>query len=240
MCLCQWQHLFLAMAKKSHYFPVPKIESILITTIKCSQCSIDLLFLKSSEFGKVWWLDIGHWSWHWIHYIIKLSFFSRLFHFPTNPVKFCFFLDMEILPILKIKSINCFFPVYFSILQTILNSMHKYQPRFHLVRANDILKLPYSTFRTYVFKETEFIAVTAYQNEKVSSIGVIFTSITFWMAPHKILFLENILNIFFFFYWLSFADNSIENWQQSICKRFSWFRGWQTGEKVSIHHIWTE
>ena len=52
-------------------------------------------------------------------------------------------------------------------LQTILNSMHKYQPRFHLVRANDILKLPYSTFRTYVFKETEFIAVTAYQNEKV-------------------------------------------------------------------------
>ena len=51
--------------------------------------------------------------------------------------------------------------------QTILNSMHKYQPRFHLVRANDILKLPYSAFRTYVFKETEFIAVTAYQNEKV-------------------------------------------------------------------------
>lgn len=46
--------------------------------------------------------------------------------------------------------------------------MHKYQPRFHLVRANDILKLPYSTFRTYVFKETEFIAVTAYQNEKVN------------------------------------------------------------------------
>jgi len=36
------------------------------------------------------------------------------------------------------------------------------------VRANDILKLPYSTFRSYVFKETEFIAVTAYQNEKVS------------------------------------------------------------------------
>lgn len=48
--------------------------------------------------------------------------------------------------------------------------MHKYQPRFHLVRANDILKLPYSTFRTYVFKETEFIAVTAYQNEKVSTL----------------------------------------------------------------------
>ncbi|XP_026818749.1 optomotor-blind protein-like isoform X5 [Rhopalosiphum maidis] len=55
---------------------------------------------------------------------------------------------------------------------TILNSMHKYQPRFHLVRANDIIKLPYSTFRTYVFKETEFIAVTAYQNEKITQLKI--------------------------------------------------------------------
>ncbi|KAK9497903.1 hypothetical protein O3M35_003804 [Rhynocoris fuscipes] len=50
--------------------------------------------------------------------------------------------------------------------------MHKYQPRFHLVRANDIHKLPYSTFRTYVFKETEFIAVTAYQNEKITQLKI--------------------------------------------------------------------
>ena len=66
--------------------------------------------------------------------------------------------------------------LFFSFLpQTILNSMHKYQPRFHLVRANDILKLPYSTFRTYVFKETEFIAVTAYQNEKVGRVLFFFS-----------------------------------------------------------------
>lgn len=64
------------------------------------------------------------------------------------------------------QSVPMYGPMIF--FQTILNSMHKYQPRFHLVRANDILKLPYSTFRSYVFKETEFIAVTAYQNEKVS------------------------------------------------------------------------
>ena len=49
--------------------------------------------------------------------------------------------------------------------------MHKYQPRFHLVVANDILKLPYSAFRTFVFKETQFIAVTAYQNEKVRLVS---------------------------------------------------------------------
>jgi hypothetical protein len=61
--------------------------------------------------------------------------------------------------------------------------MHKYQPRFHLVRANDILKLPYSTFRTYVFKETEFIAVTAYQNEKVSPEDVYVLLLSAEMCP---------------------------------------------------------
>jgi len=55
---------------------------------------------------------------------------------------------------------------------TILNSMHKYQPRFHLVRASDILQLPYSTFRTYVFKECQFIGVTAYQNEKITQLKI--------------------------------------------------------------------
>lgn len=45
--------------------------------------------------------------------------------------------------------------------------MHKYQPRLHVVRCAELINLPYSIFRTFVFKETEFIAVTAYQNEKV-------------------------------------------------------------------------
>ncbi|XP_072289900.1 uncharacterized protein [Eucyclogobius newberryi] len=55
---------------------------------------------------------------------------------------------------------------------TILNSMHKYQPRFHIVKANDVLKLPCSTFRTYVFTETQFIAVTAYQNDKITQLKI--------------------------------------------------------------------
>ncbi|XP_072163849.1 uncharacterized protein [Diadema setosum] len=55
---------------------------------------------------------------------------------------------------------------------TILNSMHKYQPRFHIVKANDILKLPWSQFRTFVFRENEFIAVTAYQNEKITQLKI--------------------------------------------------------------------
>jgi len=53
------------------------------------------------------------------------------------------------------------------LLKIILNSMHKYQPRLHIVKANDIASLQWSRFETFVFEETVFIAVTAYQNEKV-------------------------------------------------------------------------
>ncbi|CAD6188449.1 unnamed protein product [Caenorhabditis auriculariae] len=55
---------------------------------------------------------------------------------------------------------------------TILNSMHKYQPRLHVVRCADVVQLPYCSFRTFVFQETEFIAVTAYQNEKVTQLKI--------------------------------------------------------------------
>lgn len=50
--------------------------------------------------------------------------------------------------------------------------MHKYQPRFHLVRASDIRQLPFSNFRTYLFDETTFIACTAYQNEKITQLKI--------------------------------------------------------------------
>ncbi|CAJ0580878.1 unnamed protein product, partial [Mesorhabditis spiculigera] len=55
---------------------------------------------------------------------------------------------------------------------TILNSMHKYQPRLHVVRCSELIQLPVSTFRTFVFKETEFIAVTAYQNDRVTQLKI--------------------------------------------------------------------
>ena len=92
-----------------------------------------------------------------LHTLCGMHCSMPLLHHP------CIINDLFI-PKIFSQSVFC----HFVFLQTILNSMHKYQPRFHLVRANDILKLPYSAFRTYVFKETEFIAVTAYQNEKVS------------------------------------------------------------------------
>ncbi|KAI1721204.1 t-box domain-containing protein [Ditylenchus destructor] len=55
---------------------------------------------------------------------------------------------------------------------TVLNSMHKYQPRLHIVRCKDPAKLTVSNFITFIFKETEFIAVTAYQNERVTQLKI--------------------------------------------------------------------
>ncbi|ETE63922.1 T-box transcription factor TBX20, partial [Ophiophagus hannah] len=54
----------------------------------------------------------------------------------------------------------------------ILNSMHKYQPRVHIIKKKDhtasLLNLKSEEFRTFIFPETVFTAVTAYQNQLVS------------------------------------------------------------------------
>ncbi|CAG2194654.1 uncharacterized protein LOC143076805 isoform X1 [Mytilus galloprovincialis] len=54
----------------------------------------------------------------------------------------------------------------------ILNSMHKYQPRVHIVQANDIFTMRWNSFNTYAFEETTFIAVTAYQNEQITQLKI--------------------------------------------------------------------
>ncbi|KAL5292999.1 T family protein [Megaselia abdita] len=53
--------------------------------------------------------------------------------------------------------------------QIMLNSLHKYEPRVHIIRHNSP-DTPY--FMTYEFPETQFIAVTAYQNEEVTSLKI--------------------------------------------------------------------
>ncbi|XP_055350664.1 T-box transcription factor TBX3-like isoform X2 [Paramacrobiotus metropolitanus] len=55
---------------------------------------------------------------------------------------------------------------------TILNSMHKYQPRLHIVRASDLSRVFFSACRSFVFPETQFVAVTAYQNEKITQLKI--------------------------------------------------------------------
>ncbi|KAI6211421.1 hypothetical protein M3Y96_00432400 [Aphelenchoides besseyi] len=66
--------------------------------------------------------------------------------------------------------------------QLVLNSMHKYQPRVHVVRRDrhtrqldgnatdfDLTKEEYKTFH---FEETRFMAVTAYQNQLITKLKI--------------------------------------------------------------------
>ncbi|KAK3790699.1 hypothetical protein RRG08_038191 [Elysia crispata] len=50
--------------------------------------------------------------------------------------------------------------------------MHKYQPRLHVVRTQDFMALPFVEWKTLAFPETVFIAVTAYQNEKITQLKI--------------------------------------------------------------------
>ena len=54
--------------------------------------------------------------------------------------------------------------------------MHRYQPRVHLVRRLEsntapIVDLEREQYRSYIFPETIFTAVTAYQNQLVGSFA---------------------------------------------------------------------
>ena len=60
-----------------------------------------------------------------------------------------------------------------SLFQIILNSMHRFQPRIYLVvrpegANHPITDIEQEKYRTYIFPETIFTAVTAYQNQLVS------------------------------------------------------------------------
>ena len=50
----------------------------------------------------------------------------------------------------------------------LLNSMHKYMPRIHIVEVNEQNAVP----KTFMFNETKFIAVTAYQNTDVTQLKI--------------------------------------------------------------------
>ena len=51
-----------------------------------------------------------------------------------------------------------------------LNSLHKYEPRIHVMRVGG--PDPEKRVSTHTFPETQFIAVTAYQNEEVREFWV--------------------------------------------------------------------
>ncbi|XP_065488291.1 T-box transcription factor T isoform X4 [Caloenas nicobarica] len=52
--------------------------------------------------------------------------------------------------------------------QIMLNSLHKYEPRIHIVRVGG----PQRMITSHSFPETQFIAVTAYQNEEITALKI--------------------------------------------------------------------
>ncbi|KAL7069842.1 hypothetical protein ACQ4LE_011218 [Meloidogyne hapla] len=59
----------------------------------------------------------------------------------------------------------------------IVNSMHRYQPRFHLVVHVDQNKIDKEASalnrrKTFVFQETAFMSVTAYQNHRITELKI--------------------------------------------------------------------
>ena len=56
--------------------------------------------------------------------------------------------------------------IIFYNLQVVLNSMHKYQPRIHVIEVGGA-QGDQKNLMTHAFPETQFIGVTAYQNTDV-------------------------------------------------------------------------
>nr|CAD7424273.1 unnamed protein product [Timema monikensis] len=58
----------------------------------------------------------------------------------------------------------------------VLNSMHRYQPRIHIVKWREhggpITDLEAEEYRTYIFPESVFTAVTAYQNQLITKLKI--------------------------------------------------------------------
>ncbi|XP_067406733.1 T-box transcription factor TBX10 isoform X1 [Emydura macquarii macquarii] len=57
----------------------------------------------------------------------------------------------------------------------ILNSMHRYQPRFHVVYVDprrDSERFAHENFKSFAFAETQFMAVTAYQNHRITQLKI--------------------------------------------------------------------
>ncbi|KAM6898240.1 T-box transcription factor TBX6 [Lycodopsis pacificus] len=53
----------------------------------------------------------------------------------------------------------------------ILHSLHRYQPRVHVIEARDVLRWGGGQ-HSFVFPETQFLTVTAYQNNKITELKI--------------------------------------------------------------------
>ena len=66
--------------------------------------------------------------------------------------------------------------------------MHKYQPRIHIVKTSDETQLREiqhrnsDSFSTHIFEETQFVGVTAYQNQQVAMVEWAMLAVSVWWS----------------------------------------------------------
>ncbi|XP_017860268.1 PREDICTED: T-box protein H15 [Drosophila arizonae] len=100
---------------------------------------------------------------------------ARLYSHPDSPFS-CEALRKQVISFEKVKLTNNEMDKNG---QIVLNSMHRYQPRIHLVRLSHGQSIPSNPkelqeldHKTYVFSETVFTAVTAYQNQLITKLKI--------------------------------------------------------------------
>lgn len=102
--------------------------------------------------------------------------------------------------ILKLKHLYLFIFFCCYSFQMVLTSMHKYQPRLHIIRTSEPAQIPWAPQQSFTFPETEFIAVTAYQ----VSIFILCYSFVSFNSPSRFLrslsFIETVIfQVLYFF-----------------------------------------
>ncbi|XP_029028332.1 T-box transcription factor TBX4 [Betta splendens] len=95
---------------------------------------------------------------------------GRLYVHPDSPATGAHWMR-QLISFQKLKLTNNHLDTFGHI---ILNSMHKYQPRLHILKAdeNNAFGSQNTAYCTHVFHETAFISVTSYQNHKITQLKI--------------------------------------------------------------------
>ena len=106
---------------------------------------------------------------------------GRLYIYPDSPAPGAVW-EKQIISFQKLKITNNHLD---QLGYLILNSMHKYQPRVHIIKTTgekDALRMREfdqtsssggsDSFSTHVFEETQFMGVTAYQNQQITQLKI--------------------------------------------------------------------
>ena len=99
----------------------------------------------------------------------------RLYIHPDSPAPGAVWEEKRIISFQKLKITNNHLD---QLGHLILNSMHKYQPRIHIVKTSDEAQLKElqhgdsDSFSSHIFEETQFVGVTAYQNQQITDLKI--------------------------------------------------------------------